>query len=112
MNKLVDKLLPLKLNDLHILSVLRIKGELHGYAIMKEVKALTEGKASLKVATLYRSLDKLLEQELIQEVETGENEDERRRNYKLTTFGEEVLQAEINRLEGLLSKVTDFSYKF
>ncbi len=110
MDKLVEKLVPLKSNDLHILSILRIKGELHGYAIMKEVIVLTAGKVSLKVATLYRSLDRLVEQELIQEVEVSKTEDERRRNYKLTSFGEEVLQAEINRLEGLVNKVINLSY--
>jgi DNA-binding PadR family transcriptional regulator len=79
--------------------------ELHGYAIMQEVRRRTDGQRRLAPGTLYRSL-KQMEQRgwLAQSEERPEPslDDERRRYYRLTEFGRRVALAEVERLEGLV----------
>jgi DNA-binding PadR family transcriptional regulator len=97
-------LLPLKSNWFHVLLCLADR-EQHGYGIMQEVLERTDGKLRLWPATLYGTLRRLLETDLIEECErrpTREADDLRRRYYRLTSFGRRVLAAEISRLEGLL----------
>jgi len=82
-------------------------GERHGYAIMLEVNRLSEGAVRLGPGTLYRSLKSLLEQGLIEE--SGErpdpvHDDERRRYYRLTDLGQQVAQAETQRLARLVER--------
>lgn len=75
-------------------------GERHGYAIMRAVQDRTGGPA-MHAGTLYRALARLVETELIEEIE-GEQDpsgDERRRYYRLTRLGREVATAEARRLE-------------
>lgn len=77
----------------------------HGYGIMLEVREQTNGKVQLGPGTLYGAIKRLKESGVIEEVEeTFEHEadDERRRYYRLTDFGGEVLVAEIERLDSLL----------
>jgi DNA-binding PadR family transcriptional regulator len=72
---------------------------------MQEVLERTDGQVRLWPATLYGSLRRLLEEELIEECErrpTDDSDDLRRRYYRLTSFGRRVLAEEITRLEGLL----------
>jgi DNA-binding PadR family transcriptional regulator len=81
-------------------------GPRHGYGIMQEVAALTEGQMPLGPGTLYRSLQRMCVDDLIEEVaeETGGAEgDERRRYYRLTRFGHVVLGAEYRRLLTLVT---------
>jgi len=96
--------LPLKTNWLHIL--LSLAGEeQHGYGIMQEVLDRTGGKVRLWPATLYGSLKRLIDEELIAESEerpAPELDDARRRYYRLTGFGRRVLDAESERLEELV----------
>jgi DNA-binding PadR family transcriptional regulator len=96
--------LPLKTNWFHIL--LSLAGEeQHGYGIMQEVLARTDGKVRLWPATLYGSLKRLIEAELIAESEerpSAEFDDARRRYYRMTDFGRRVLHAESERLEELV----------
>jgi DNA-binding PadR family transcriptional regulator len=97
-------LLPLKTTWFHVLVSLA-DGERHGYGIMQEVLQRTEGDVRLWPATLYGSLRQLLEEGLIAECHSAnraENDDSRRRYYRLSTFGRRVLAAEIARLDGLL----------
>jgi DNA-binding PadR family transcriptional regulator len=79
--------------------------EMHGYAIMQEVRRRTDGQRRLAPGTLYRSL-KQMEQRgwLAQSEERPEPslDDERRRYYRLTEFGRRVAMAEVERLEGLV----------
>jgi DNA-binding PadR family transcriptional regulator len=99
-----DSLLPLKTNWFHVLLCLA-EHEQHGYGIMQEVLERTSGKVRLWPATLYGSLRRLLEEDLIEECErrSGRDADDlRRRYYRLTAFGRRVLAAEIVRLEDLL----------
>ena len=79
-------------------------GERHGYSILQEVELRSGGAVSLHAGTLYRALARLLESNLIEELESPDprNDDERRRYYRLTTRGISVARAEMGRLEGQL----------
>lgn len=99
-----ETLLPLKANWFHILLCL-VGQEQHGYGIMQEVLERTDGKVRLWPATLYGSLKKLIEEGLIAESEerpAADLDDARRRYYRLTTLGREVLDLESARLEELV----------
>lgn len=81
-------------------------GSRHGYSILQEVEARSGGAVSLHAGTLYRVLARLLEQQLIAELDApaGQaNEDERRRYYGLTARGVAVARAEAARLESQLA---------
>jgi DNA-binding PadR family transcriptional regulator len=96
--------LPLKPNWLHILLTLAGE-EQHGYGIMQEVLDRTGGKVRLWPATLYGTIKRLIEEGLIAETEerpAPELDDARRRYYKLTELGRQVLAAESERLEDLV----------
>ena len=96
----VDELLPLPPVTFHILLVLA-EGDRHGYAIIQDVLAATDGALRIQAGTLYRSIQRMLEQGLVVEKHTrpsiGED-DERRRYYRITPFGRQVAQAEARRL--------------
>ncbi len=80
--------------------------ELHGYAIMQEVRRRTAGKRRLAPGTLYRSLKQMEERGWVVEAEERPEpglDDERRRYYRLTELGRRVALAELERLEGLVS---------
>jgi len=100
----VQSLLPLPPASFHILLALA-DAELHGYAIIQEVAARTGGEVRLGAGTLYRTIQRLLEQGLILETQdrpAPELDDERRRYYRITPFGTAVARAETARLERLL----------
>jgi DNA-binding PadR family transcriptional regulator len=97
-------MLPLTAAVFHILLALA-GGECHGYGIMQEVERLTKGQLHLGPGTLYRSIQRMLVDGLIEETKDGpdsESDDERRRTYRLTAFGREVARAESLRLEILV----------
>ncbi|HXT32853.1 MAG TPA: PadR family transcriptional regulator [Vicinamibacterales bacterium] len=99
-----DALLPLPPVTLHILVALA-EEDRHGYAIMQEVAARTGGAIRLGAGTLYRSVQRMLEQGLIAEVSARpapELDDERRRYYRITPFGRTVAKAEARRLAQML----------
>jgi DNA-binding PadR family transcriptional regulator len=75
-------------------------GDLHGYAIIQDVAARTEGELKIQAGTLYRSIQRMLEQGLVAETRTrpAEDDDERRRYYRITPFGRGVARAEARRL--------------
>jgi DNA-binding PadR family transcriptional regulator len=82
-----------------------VEGELHGYAIMKEVEESTDGDVRLGPGTLYGSLKRLLETGLVAEgAERADPAmgDERRRYYRLTKFGLSVARAEARRLDAVV----------
>ena len=96
--------IPLKPQWFHILLSLA-GGEQHGYGIMQEVLQRTTGKVRLWPATLYGSIKRLIEAELIEESDerpAPELDDARRRYYRLTAFGRRVLDAECERLQELV----------
>lgn len=97
--------LPLTPAVFHILLALA-DGEKHGYAIMQEVEESTEGRTRMGPGTLYGSLDRLLKARYIVESErrpAANEDDERRRYYRLSSFGRQVLQAEAARLARAVS---------
>lgn len=99
-----DSMLPLTPAVFHILLALA-DGEKHGYNIMQEVTRITAGSVQMGPGTLYGSIKRMLEAQLIEEVEDRPDptmDDERRRYYRLTPFGERVTRAEVHRLSGLL----------
>jgi len=99
-----ESLLPLPSATFHILMALAA-GDLHGYAIIQEVERRTNSRLRLGAGTLYRSLQRMLEQSLIVETDdrpVPERDDERRRYYRITRYGESVARAETGRLKELL----------
>ena len=99
-----ESLLPLPPATFHILIALA-EEDRHGYAIMQDVEERTGGELRLSAGTLYRSIQRMLEQGLL--VETRERpapelDDERRRYYRLAPFGREVARAEARRLAQLV----------
>ena len=83
---------------LHILLALA-DAPRHGYGIMQEILDQTDGAYKLGPATLYDTLQRMLDQSWVAEVKGPANEDSRRRYYKLTTAGITVLKGELARLE-------------
>jgi DNA-binding PadR family transcriptional regulator len=101
-----DSLLPLPAAVFHILIALADR-ERHGYSIMQDVAARTDGKVQLSAGTLYSSIRRMLEQGLIEELAESpdpSSTDERRRYYRLTRFGKRVAAAEAGRLTALLKQ--------
>ena len=95
-----EAMLPLTPAVFHILLALT-DGELHGYGIMKEVETHTQGQVKMGPGTLYGSIKRMLVAGLIEETDERPDptlDDERRRYYRLTTFGRQVLAAEAQRL--------------
>lgn len=91
----------ISMSAFHILLALA-DGERHGYSITKEVEEETEGAVRLGPGTLYRMLKQLLDDEWIVEVERADDDDPRRRYYRLTPRGRRIAQAEAARLANLV----------
>ena len=99
-----EDLLPLPPATFHILLSLAAEDR-HGYAIIQDVADRTDGSVRLSAGTLYRSIQRMLEQGLLEELRqrpAPEDDDERRRYYRITRFGEAVARAEARRLQGLV----------
>jgi DNA-binding PadR family transcriptional regulator len=99
-----QEFIPLKTQWFHIMLSLA-GGEQHGYGIMQEVLTRTEGKVRLWPATLYGTIKRLIEAELIEESDVRpapELDDARRRYYRLTPLGKRALSAECERLQELV----------
>jgi len=102
----IDAFLPLPTAVFHILVALADR-ERHGYSIMQDVAARTDGKVRLSAGTLYSAVRRMLEQGLIDELRESpdpESADERRRYYTLTPLGREVALAEARRVTALLTQ--------
>ena len=100
----IADMLPLLPATFHILVALADEDR-HGYAIIQDVAARTDGAIRLSPGTLYRSIQRMLEDGLIVETDerpSPEDDDERRRYYRLTTLGAAVAQAEAARLMDLV----------
>jgi DNA-binding PadR family transcriptional regulator len=100
----VAAFLPLPPVTFHILVALA-GTDRHGYAVIQEVAERTGGAVRLSAGTLYRSIQRMLEQGLIAETTTRpapELDDERRRYYRLTPLGLAVMRAETGRLSDLV----------
>lgn len=96
-----ERFLPLSTPVLHILLALG-REALHGYGIMEAIEAKTGGRAEILPGTLYATMNRMLDDGLIQEAERPEGADARRKYYRITELGERVVAAESERLEVLL----------
>ena len=96
--------LPLKPVLFWILLVLEDRSS-HGYRILKEIEARSEGRFRLEPGNLYRYLRKLLDDGLIEEEEQDASADDRRRTYGVTPLGRAVIQAETERMRALVQAV-------
>src|SRR5580698_3435595 len=95
-----DEFLPLPPATFHILMAVA-EEDRHGYAIIQDVAARTGGELKLSAGTLYRSIQRMLEQGLLietQERPAPELDDERRRYYRITPFGAATARAEGRRM--------------
>jgi DNA-binding PadR family transcriptional regulator len=100
----IDAFLPLPTATFHILIAVA-KEDRHGYAIIQDVEERTGGELRLSAGTLYRSIQRMLDQGLIRETRdrpAPELDDERRRYYRITPFGSAVARAEARRMSELL----------
>jgi len=100
----IDALLPLPLATFHILLAL-CDDDRHGYAILQEVARRTGGELRLSAGTLYRSIQRMLDDGLIverRERPAPEQDDERRRYYRITPLGSAAARAEAARLSALV----------
>jgi DNA-binding PadR family transcriptional regulator len=100
--------LPLPSSSFHVLLVLADE-ERHGYAMMREIEALSEGTVRMGPGTLYGTIKRLLDLGFVEE--SGERpvpdlDDERRRYYRITGLGERVVRAEVRRLSTMIERST------
>jgi DNA-binding PadR family transcriptional regulator len=99
-----DTFLPLPPATFHILLALADEDR-HGYAVILDIAERTGGELKLSAGTLYRSIQRMLEQGLIvepRERPAPEQDDERRRYYRITPLGTAVAKAEARRLSQLV----------
>ena len=92
----LDQFLPLPLPAFYMLLSLA-EGERHGYALKREILQKTDGKLNLGSGALYGSLNRMLEDGLIEESDERPDphlDDERRRYYRITPLGRRAVQAE------------------
>jgi DNA-binding PadR family transcriptional regulator len=105
MNRADDPLSQLPLTEATYFILLSLApGARHGYAIMKNVSLLSHGRVTLSTGTLYSALKRLLEQGWIERAADPSNgaSGRERKAYHLTGLGRRILEAEIQRLEGLV----------
>ena len=103
-NSRSEKMLPLTPAVFHIILALADK-ERHGYAIMQEIAANTQGKVRMGPGTLYGSIKRMIAANLIEESDERPDpdlDDARRRYYRLTELGRRAASAEAERLSELV----------
>ncbi len=89
----------------HILLALS-SGELHGYGIMKQVSADSQGKVKMGAGTLYGSLKRMLDAGLVKESDKridSEMDDARRVYYRITAVGAKTLADELERYNSIVA---------
>ncbi len=100
-----EAFLPLKPVELLVLVMLSA-GDRHGYGIRQDILDHTGGAIALEAGNLYRTIRRLeadgLVDESVHRVTSAENDDERRRYYRMTPLGKRVLGAELERLRDLV----------
>jgi DNA-binding PadR family transcriptional regulator len=79
-------------------------GDKHGYAIMQEARKLSGDTFQIGPATLYTTIQRLLDSDRIREVPGPEHGDSRRKYYRLTGAGKSALHAELARMEAIVKK--------
>lgn len=100
---------PLSTATFHILVSLADR-QMHGYAILRDIKRRTDGKVELTASTLYTAMNRMLADGWIRESDARpapELDDERRRYFAITGAGRDALRHEAQRLEQMLRAVRD-----
>ena len=100
-----EHFLPLHKDTFHILVALAAHDR-HGYSILQDIAARSEGRHTISPSTLYNAIRRMLDTGLIEELEERpdlESDDLRRRYYRITELGRKVAIAEARRLERLLA---------
>jgi DNA-binding PadR family transcriptional regulator len=100
----VDAPLPLQPAVFHILLALA-ECDRHGYAIIQAIADRTDGRVRMSAGTLYRSIRRMVEDGLALEIDERpdpEEDDERRRYYRITALGRKAARAEAQRLADLV----------
>lgn len=96
-----ERFLPLSPPVFHVLLALG-QDALHGYGVLESIDAKTGGRASILPGTLYATMNRMVDDGLIHEVERPEGADTRRKYYRVTDLGQRVVAAEAERLRMLL----------
>ena len=96
---------PLSPNAFYLLFALT-QGKKHGYGLMQEARKLSDDKVRMGPATLYTTIQRLLELCFIEEVAGPDDGDSRRRLYQLTADGRSALDLELDRMQSALRKAT------
>ncbi len=102
-NQEIARLLPLSPRDFHILFALA-DGERHGYGLVKSIERQTDGLIRLDPANLYRAIQRMVADGLVEDAERRAapgSADERRRYYRITEMGRDVVGAEAGRMRSL-----------
>jgi DNA-binding PadR family transcriptional regulator len=83
----------------------------HGYSIMKTVEELSSGRLQLSTGTLYGALKRILEQAWIERYEAADDNDygRIRKTYRLTELGRRILDAEVARMDALVTTARQIS---
>jgi DNA-binding PadR family transcriptional regulator len=103
----VQALLPLTPAVFYVLFALTAEDQ-HGYSIMQAVQTLSEGVVTMGPGTLYSTIQRLVNLDLVEETTHTKRPEElerRRRFYRLTGLGRKVFDIEIERLKGVLRQV-------
>ena len=106
-NDPAEGLLPLSIQVFQILLSLS-EQDLHGYALIGDIRARTSGELVLSTSSLYGAIKRMMRDGLIEKSELrpdSELDDERRRYYRITLFGREVAECEARRIERLAAQV-------
>jgi PadR family transcriptional regulator PadR len=100
----IESILPLREATLCILLSLAV-GPKHGYAVMKDVASLSDGRVELSTSTLYSAFKRLLDRGWIRRVDdpTPDETARIRKHYELTDLGWRILGAEMVRLQALVA---------
>ena len=80
-------------------------GERHGYGLIQDIEARSDGSVSVETGTLYRALQRLVEGDLVRPTQPPrdtDSDDERRRFYAITTAGRRAAAAEARRMASLV----------
>ena len=103
MPETIQHYLPLTEATFYVLLSMAVERK-HGYAILKDVEALSQGQIVLSTGTLYGALSRMQDQGLIEPVEAEDPEEtgRPRKFYLPTRLGRDVLEAETRRLQALV----------
>lgn len=99
---MTDATPPLTPAVFHVLLALT-GGDMHGYAILKDIRHRSGGRMKMQAGTLYGTLQRLLELAWVEEVDAPEDEtDSRRRYYRLSQEGQLAIEADVRRMDALV----------